>query len=556
MNLGLRAALLLGASVVLATGGFAPPPGAGSAVLDAGAASAVRRSERPDIVMVMADDMRADELRFMPRTRRIIGRHGLTFENAFSENPLCCPARASFLSGQYSHNHHVFSSLNPYGFQSFDDRYTMVTALQRSGYRTALVGKYLNGYGYQKSLVSGGPSLRYVPPGYTDWYASVEPPAGSGYTGGTYHYDHVVYNHNGVIDDHHHGEYSTVGISRISQALIRKYAAGDQPFFLWSSFVAPHTGLPIEPDDPHHATPARPAWVKGRFDGVIDRAPGLPRDGGKVEADMRDKPYFMSRVPEPRAGARRGMLNNTRQRAEAVYVLDREVAKIVRTLKRSGRWERTVLMFASDNGFFLGEHRRKFGKILGYEPSLRVPFLVTGPGMRSRERRYDPIDMVDMAATVLDLAGATHRLAARHPLDGTSRLPAMLEGDQGWQAPIVTEGHIWRKVDRRKAHQLGFTGTGRSYIGIRTAQYSLIRTVRGTLELYDLAVDANEMSSRHRAPAYRKTKRLLLQVWDDYKDCAGAACRVPLPEALQAGPRAERRLTTSFWHQVDQEHAY
>jgi arylsulfatase A-like enzyme len=261
-------------------------------------------------------------------------------------------------------------------------------------------------------------------------------------------------------------------------------------------------------------------------------------------------------LKEPNAKGRQSMRDGARQRAESIFVLDREVGHIVRTLKQTGEWDDTVLMFTSDNGYFLGEHRKRSGKILGYEPSIRVPFLVTGPGMRSGERRYDPITLVDETATILDLAGATRPLARRHPLDGVSRLPTMLHGDQGWTAPVVTEGHLWNKVDRRKARRWGFHGRGRSYIGVRTARYSLIRTIRGTLELYDLRDDANEMTSRHRDPAYRPTKRELLAVWRDYKDCRGAACQRPLPAELQADPETERTLTTSFWQQVDEVHGY
>ena len=524
-----------------------------------GTASARERGaaadRRPNVVVVMADDMRTDELQFMPKTRRIFGRHGLTFENSFSANPMCCPARASFLTGEYSHNHKVFSSLDPYGFRAFDDSYTMATALHASGYRTALVGKYLNGYGKQRSKVTGQPSLHYVPRGYTDWYASVEPPEGSG-LGGTYHYDHVTYNHNGAIDDGHRGEYSTVGISRISRRLIEKYAGPGRPFFLWASFIAPHEGLPVEPDDPHYPTPARPPWVRGHFNDVITRAPGVPRGGGPIEADMRDKPKFMRALKEPNARGRQSMRDGARQRAESLYVLDREVGHLVSTLRRSGEWDNTVLMFLSDNGYFIGEHRKRSGKVLGYEPSIRVPILVTGPGMRTGERRYDPISLVDLTATILDLGDATRRLSRRHPLDGTSRLPVMLDGDVGWTSPVVTEGHMWNHIDRKKARRLGFHGRGLSYIGIRTARYSLIRTVRGSVELYDLADDANEMRSRHDDPSYRRTKRQLTRVWKAFSYCSGDDCRHPLPEGLQADPATERDLTTSFWRQVDAVHGY
>ncbi len=520
----------------------------------AGAGSS-RADDRPNVVVIMADDMRTDELRFMPTTRRVLGRHGLRFENSFSTNPMCCPARASFLVGQHSHNHKVFSSLGRWGFKSFDDSYTIATALKGSGYRTALVGKYLNGYGHQHSRVTGGPSLRYVPAGYTDWYASVEPPLGSG-LGGTYHYDHVTYNHNGSIDDSHDGEYSTVGISRISRRLVRKYAGPGRPFFLWASFVAPHEGLPSEAGDPHFPTPARPQWVRGRFNDVIARAPGVPRGGGRIEADMSDKPRFMRVLHEPSTRERRSMRDGARQRAESLYVLDREVGHIVRSLKRAGEWSNTVLMFTSDNGYFLGEHRKKSGKIMGYEPSIRVPFLVTGPGMRSGARRFDPITLIDATATILDLADATRRFEARRRLDGASRLPTMLQGDRGWSTPVITEGHMWSKVDREEAKRLGFKGVGRSYVGVRTARYSLIRTIRGTLELYDHADDANQMTSRHRDPDYRRTKRQLLAVWRAVMDCREDGCQAPLPGSLQATPEVARRLTLSFWRQVEKVHGY
>jgi arylsulfatase A-like enzyme len=312
----------------------------------------------------------------------------------------------------------------------------------------------------------------------------------------------------------------------------------------------------VEADDPHYPTPARPGWVRGRFDRVITRAAGVPKDGGPIEADMGDKPRFMRVLTEPRAKARRAMRDGARQRAEAIYVLDREVGRIARELKRTGEWDNTVLMFTSDNGWFLGEHRKRDGKTLGYEPSLRVPFLVTGPGMRSGERRYDPLTLVDVSATILDLADTTRRLSHRHPLDGESKVPALLHGDQGWVTPVITEGHMWNRVDLEVATRWGFHGRGRSYIGIRTARYSLIRTIRGTLELYDLQDDANEMRSRHDDPAYRTRKRELLRVWRAVKDCRGADCRQLLPSDLQADPATERALTTSFWDQVDQVHGY
>src|SRR5690606_8079350 len=125
---------------------------------------------RPNLVLIMFDDMRDDDLRFMPHTRRLVGGAGVRFVNSFSPNPLCCPARASSLTGQYSHNHRVYDVRAPYAFHSFDDRSTLATWLQKAGYATVYLGKYLNLYGEQPEPgASRGRSVRYVPPGWTDW---------------------------------------------------------------------------------------------------------------------------------------------------------------------------------------------------------------------------------------------------------------------------------------------------------------------------------------------------------------------------------------------------
>jgi len=518
-----------------------------------------RADDRPNIVVIMADDMRVDDLLFMPRTRSTLVRNGVEFENSFSPNPLCCPARASFLTGRYSHNHKVFSHVAPWGFGAFDDRYTLATALKASGYNTALVGKYLNGYGVQRSAVTKGPSLHYVPRGYTDWYAALDTRAGSP-LGSTYNYRHVSYNHNGRIDAGHRGEYSTTGIGRIARRLIDGHARGDRPFFLLASFVAPHFGGPREPDDPADArvggtlkklgTPARPTWVRGRFDRLITRSPGLPRGGGPSEADMSDKPRYMRDLVEPDRRLRRGILESARQRAESLYVLDIEVGRLVRTLKASKEWDNTVLVFTSDNGYFLGEHREPEGKGKPYEPATRVPLLITGPGLRTGEKRYDPITTIDLTATLLDLGNATGRLTAHHQVDGKSKWPILKAGDQGWIAPVVTEGFIWRNIDSDRARKSGFADRNRSYIGIRTARYSYVRYIRGDEELYDLSVDANQMRSMHRDPRYAEVRRTLRATWSQYKDCRGASCRAPLAPDLQADPEQERALTRSYWRQV------
>ena len=524
----------------------AAPAAQGSAA----AAAGLRPASRPNVVMVMADDMRADDLRFMPHVRKELVGTGLTFENSFSPYPLCCPARASFLTGRYAHNHHVFSHEDPYGFQSFDDRRTLATALRARGYRTGFVGKYLNGYGEQRSRVTGRSSFRYVPAGWTDWIGAVSRPPRSRYrSGGTYNYFHTIFNHDGRIDDTHAGEYQTSVLGRFARALVRKYHRRPDPFFLYLSAVAPHFGGPVELDDPagvvgprggvaRIATPARPDWVKGRFDATITRAPGFPADGGPAEADVSDKPRPISHLPEPNAAERAAVRDSTRQRAEALFVLDREVGRLVATLKRTGEYDDTVLMFTSDNGYFLGEHRVLQGKIKPHEPSLRVPFVMAGKGV-PHGRRYDPVTTPGVTATIAELAGARMPF----PLDGTSVLPSVA-ADRGWSAPVVTEGLEGSRVFHTAA-TLSTPGfhDARTTIGVRTARWKYVRYVDGDAELYDLDRDPAEMTNRYDDPAYATVRADLAAVWRDRKDCVGATCRAPLPPDLQRGPAELGRAT-------------
>ena len=527
--------------------------------------TAAAAGTKPNIVMVMADDMRTDDLRFMPSVRRLLVGTGLNFRNSFSPYPLCCPARASFLTGRYAHNHHVYSHASPYGFQSFDDHATLATALQQSGYQTGFVGKYLNGYGAENSLVTGGPSFQYVPAGWTDWYAAVERPAGSPYlSGGTYNYWHTLFNVNGRIDDTHAGQYQTDVLGRFARTMVHKYHRSPRPFFLYFSAVAPHFGAPRETGDPVQvtrggggftkiATPARPRWVRGHFDRQITRASGLPVGGGPSEADVSDKPRPMDSQPELSLEERYAERSLTRQRAEALFVLDREVARLVASLKRTGEYKNTVIMFTSDNGYFLGEHRMRQGKIKPHEPSLRVPFVVAGRGVPHGER-FDPVTTPGVTATIAQLAGATPRMP--YAEDGISVVPSF-KVDRGWSVPVVTEGmESGRMFPVLPAAKAAGFHDARNTIGVRTPRYKYVRYSDGDAEMYDLDRDPNELSSVIDDPAYADVRDRLFELWQDYKDCLGQSCRVAMPESLRRSPRANEIGTNTQSRGVQQRYGY
>ena len=511
-------------------------------------------NRRPNVVVIMADDMRADDLRFMPSVRRLMIRKGLRFSNSFSPYPLCCPARSSFLSGQYAHNHRVFSHRRPYGFASFDDRRTIATALRRSGYRTGFVGKYLNNYGVQKVRRSGRPSLRYVPPGWSDWHASIDHtafPWSHRLSGSTYHYFDTTFNADGRLEPHQ-GEYNTNVIGEKARKLIGKYSRKPAPFFLWVSSVAPHHGGPTESDDPFVRTesgrrfkfksPARPNWVKGRFNNQIRRGVGLTRNNVS-EADVSDKPAHIRRLHELSRQERRALRNTSRQRAESIYVLDREVASIIRKLKRAREYRNTVLVFTSDNGYFAGEHRKRDGKVLPYEPALRVPLVVAGGRIRHGVR-HDPITTVDLPATIADYA----RVSLPGAADGISMVPTIRGGDRGWSRPVLTEAMVRLPTLGTSRRGVGMSPVNRSGrdpafdtplggIGIRTSDYKFVRYSNGESELYHLRRDPSELTNLVDVPRYAGMVTEMRELWTRYRDCRGAQCRASLPRKWQVGSR-------------------
>lgn len=519
-------------------------------------------SKRPNIITILTDDMRTDDLRWMPNVRQLIKDQGLDFRNSFAPNPLCAPSRASLLTGQYSQNTGVFTVQDNNAFKSFDDRRTLATSMNAAGYNTIFLGKYLNGYGAQNSKVTGQPSFRYVPAGWTDWYGAVDRPDNSGYpSGGTYNYFHVIFNHNGKIDDRYKNQYQVDVEGRIASSAIRTYHRSPKPFFLYFAPVAPHFGSPDEKDDPKNIvwpdtgkpepmkTPARPAWVHGIFDARITRASGMPVDGGPSEADVSDKPRGMRGLPELSAQERVALRDVTRQRAESLFVLDKQVGNLVDTLKATGEYKNTVIMFTSDNGYFLGEHRVRQGKIKAHEPSLRVPLLICGPGI-PHGQRFDPVTTEDLAATILQLGGAQ----PPHPLDGASFVPSFSH-DRGWIRPVLTEGTEGARVFHRKS-RLPLFVDARTTIGIRTARWKYIRYNDGDGELYDLQQDPNELESHYGDPAYAQIQAELDQVWLDHKDCAAATCRIPLPKDLQATPAQNRAMSDAESLGVEQRYGY
>lgn len=496
---------------------------------------------QPNIVLVMMDDMRHDEVRFAPNLLEHVVDRGLVFENSFSPYPLCCPARATFLKGQYAHNHGVLYIANPLAFGAIDDRVTVASRLWDAGYRTALVGKYLNRYGTARSRVTGRKSVRYVPHGWTDWMAALDPGwrLGKLRGGGVYHYFDMTQNVNGTVT-FNTGDYSSEVIGRQATALVGEYHDAGAPFFLYLAPPAPHNGLPFEPDDPRAmvaadgsltrvGTPARPDWVKGRFDAEVTKGYGV-RTGLPSEEDVSDKPAPIIALPEATEEERTAIRDIARQRAESILAWDREFGRLVAELQRTGEYDDTVFVWTSDNGYYNGEHRMREGKIWPHEVSLRVPLVVAGPGIQ-RGVRYAPATTADLTSTVLELAQARPLPA----MDGRSLLPAMTGPDEAWTTPVLTEG-LLKEIPRTVADFPAVVTTS----GIRTGRWKYTRYADGSAELYDLLRDPNELGNVYWDPAFDAVRGQLEEAWLRTRTCAARACRAPLPRDLQVPPERLR----------------
>ncbi len=253
---------------------------------------------------------------------------------------------------------------------------------------------------------------------------------------------------------------------------------------------------------------------------------------------------LLRKLPELTPAEKSAEREVTRQRAEALYALDVQVGRTFARLRHLHELQRTIVVFTSDNGYFLGEHRKRTGKINLHEPSLRVPFLIAGPGV-PHGRRYDPITTVDLAPTFAAYAGT--RLSGG---DGTSMLPVIRDGDRGWTRAVVTEGDMGfgRYADQDRLGKAPLDTRG-----LRLGRWKLTRYSTGEAELYDLAKDPLELHNLARVPRYRSVFEEMKVLYQRYHACRGSECLVPLPRPLQVSPEEEKRITD---HEVRVTDAY
>jgi arylsulfatase A-like enzyme len=445
---------------------------------------------RRNVLVVETDDQTMNDLASMPHVRALIADHGVSFTNSFVSLSQCCPSRATFLTGEYAHNHGVLTTQPPFGgFPAFHDRQSLAVWLQKAGYRTGLVGKYFNEYGRQDPT--------YIPPGWSDWH---------GLEGkSVYHYEGFKINDNGRVRAYP-GQYQTDVLEGLDERFIRTSATAGRPFFLWATFVAPHVGTPkgdpFSPPRLHESVPA--SIFANPFLGI-----DMPRTPAFNEADVRDKPRAIRR--RPRIGpTREAQLEDVwARRQESLQSVDENVVRLFRTLRATHTLRNTLVIFTSDNGYLVGEHRVLDGKVLPYEPSIRVPLLMRGPGIPHDVSRDQLVFNGDLAPTIVAAAGAH----AAWPMDGESLLPIARDNARSDRA-ILLEGPP--HGDEHGALQ---------FTGVRTKRWVYVHYHDREAELYDLRRDPYELHNLAGRPADARVQRHLAHRLDRLRWCSGPACR-------------------------------
>ncbi|MDP9227561.1 MAG: sulfatase [Actinomycetota bacterium] len=487
-----------------------------------------------NVIFILTDDQTTSELAAMPNVRALIGGAGATFNRAYVPYPLCCPSRASLLSGQYMHNHGVHGNVEPNGgWQAFRPREPSALPVRThtAGYYNVQVGKYMNGY-----VATGSPP--YVPPGWDEWFGKISEE--------NLYFNYTLLEQTAPLDTpevafygDQPDEYQTDVFGDKAVDFVAGLTGAQTPFMLNLWFNAPHS--PFEPA-PRHL---------GSF--ATSKLPKLP---GFNEKDISDKPRWLRKQAKRRLG--KGIRNTIeaerRRRLEQLRSVDEAVGLLVSYLRAGGHLDDTYIVFASDNGFFRGEHRIAGGKFLAYEPSARVPLMIRGPGIPAGVVSDELVSELDITQTILEIANGS----TVPGLDGRSLLPyakdpalrstrpILLEADTGpgLGNAVDTESAGTAAVARARlagkkgvrdldqelmANKSAANGSSApAYKAIRTDRYLYVLYANGQRELYDMRRDPAQLRSKHDDSRYRAVRRWLSRQLFALSTCAGAACRVEL----------------------------
>jgi arylsulfatase A-like enzyme len=432
-----------------------------------------RERTRPNVVVIVTDDQSAESIPsattvmpFLQRRALDPDDHWIVFEHAFANTPLCCPSRATMLTGRFSNDTGVVD--NDRG-GLLDEDATVASWLHDAGYHTGLVGKYLNGYPFGRAP--------FVPQGWDRWWGKRQGPVTSLY------YDYTLIEQGVPVrfgDEHE--DYSTDVLAGRALEFIREAPLG-KPFFLWFAPTAPH-----------------PPWTPApRYAGAFANVP-VPRPPSTGEADVSDKPAWIRELPPPDVGSTASYQVSRRRSYETLRAVDDAVRAVMGELQARGALSETVIVYTSDNGLAFGEHRWT-KKACPYDECLRVPFLVRMPNV---EHRVDAsfVSTVDLAPTIAELAGVERPKG----LAGSSLLTLLRTGrDERLKSEVYAE----------------WVGEGSSVPGwwaLRTPGFAYVELSTGERELYALRQDPFELVNVVDEPRFAAMVERLSAALDAYRE--------------------------------------
>jgi arylsulfatase A-like enzyme len=468
----------------------------------------------PNIVVILTDDEEdTGSTSYLPNVQALAAQ-GVTFKNSFVNFSLCSPSRSSFFTGQAAHNDGVISNKpnKGGGWEIFkpEEANDLPVWLKSAGYTTALIGKYENGYGagklprlastaYWSNALNGWFGIgtpdkqHWVPPGWDLWYAFTK----------VRYYDCSI-NENGRLLDfgHEPADYSTDLLKDRAVRFIKDQAGSSTPFFMLIATKAPHGQGEEGQKEP--AIPS-PAYANAFADIKLPKTPAYD------EEDVSDKPPLVANSPRLSDATKAQIEVSYRAELQSLRSVDDLVGEVVKALNTAGKLDNTVIVYTSDNGYAYGDHRL-FGKNTVYEPSIRVPLVIRGPGLPRNETRDQLVNNLDVAATIQEIAGLKPSVAP----DGRPLMPILVDAKAPWRSAILVEGGngVGKKTDKR-------------YAAVRTATRKYVRYGDGFEELYDLVADPYELDNKVKDPRYASDVAMLRDLHDRLKSCVGEGCWVP-----------------------------
>lgn len=434
----------------------------------------------PNFVIVLADDARAADLEQLPATVAALATQGLSFERSYVTTSLCCPSRISLLTGRYAHTHGLLAIGPPLGGaprlrQLGVESDTLATRLAARGYRTGFLGKYV--YGTQRMPPSD------VPPGWERWVVFDWPG-----------YEDYRLRDGGELT--HHGfrsrDYSTDLLYRKASRFLEEAEEDPRPFLLVVAPYAPH-----EPSTP-------PQRYRGASVGPMGQLAYQPLDG-EPKGSLPEWATGPSAPPPVLPDLAERIADHRR----SLWALDDLVARVVDELSASGRLESTWVIFTSDNGLLLGERSLFYRKHAAYEASIRVPLLVRGPGAPKGGVRDELVANIDLAPTLVELAGAPDP----ESFDGRS-MADLWRGKKGGPGREELLVELFGEP---------VAGTPPPYQALRGREYLYVRYQSGECEYFDTRTDPDQLDNQCATlPARRRAE--LEERLGELEECRGASC--------------------------------